>query len=318
MKEQQFSYLFLYATISDRKLVIPNSVTIYGELRNTYTADVLSTSDYYPFGMQMPERNFSSSEYRYGFQGQEIDNEVKGDGNSVNFKYRMHDPRIGRFFAIDPLVKDYPWNSPYAFSENKLIQFIELEGAEVSEPGYIDENGGYVTAISSIGENVINPNKLSEFSDFDNSENSIPEPKNSIHFVSPKFDSYFSSEKYQKRQSYISQVNKFQSIGESLYPTQFGPGGTNEGIIIGINEGIDFAVGSVIVSSAFKVVKNSKFIFNGLNKTRKGDNTARKINVYKRNVDKFENVYNTKKDIDAVYEKVLDGVETIKKKVDEN
>ena len=68
--------------------------------------------------------------YRYGFQGQESDNEVKGNGNSVNFKYRVHDPRLGRFFAVDPLFKDYPWNSSYAFSENKVIEAIELEGLE--------------------------------------------------------------------------------------------------------------------------------------------------------------------------------------------
>ncbi len=68
--------------------------------------------------------------YRYGFQGQENDNELKGTGNSVNFKYRVHDPRIGRFLSIDPLTKEYPWNSPYAFSENRVIDGIDLEGLE--------------------------------------------------------------------------------------------------------------------------------------------------------------------------------------------
>jgi hypothetical protein len=42
----------------------------------------------------------------------------------------MHDPRVGRFFAIDPLTAKYPHNSPYAFSENRVIDAIELEGAE--------------------------------------------------------------------------------------------------------------------------------------------------------------------------------------------
>ena len=69
--------------------------------------------------------------YRYGFQGQESDNEIKGEGNSINYKYRMHDPRLGRFFTVDPLEASFPWNSPYAFSENRLIDGIELEGLEV-------------------------------------------------------------------------------------------------------------------------------------------------------------------------------------------
>ena len=62
-----------------------------------------------------------------------MDNEVKGTGNSINFKYRMHDPRIGRFFAVDPLAKKYPYNSPYAFSENRVLDCTELEGLEKIE-----------------------------------------------------------------------------------------------------------------------------------------------------------------------------------------
>ena len=80
--------------------------------------------------MQIAARSGSASGYRYGFQGQEKDDEVKGEGNSVNYKYRMHDPRIGRFFAVDPLSKQYPHNSPYAFSENMVIHAVELEGLE--------------------------------------------------------------------------------------------------------------------------------------------------------------------------------------------
>ena len=48
----------------------------------------------------------------------------------MNFEYRMHDPRAGRFFAVDPLFRKYPHNSPYAFSENRVIDAVELEGLE--------------------------------------------------------------------------------------------------------------------------------------------------------------------------------------------
>ena len=44
----------------------------------------------------------------------------------------MHDPRVGRFFAVDPLAGKYPWNSPYAFSENRVIDGVELEGLGVA------------------------------------------------------------------------------------------------------------------------------------------------------------------------------------------
>ncbi len=82
--------------------------------------------------MQQPNRNYTSSSYRYGFQGQE-GAEIKGEGNSYNYKFIMLDPRIGRFFAVDPLASSYPHNSPYAFSENRVIDAIELEGLEKAE-----------------------------------------------------------------------------------------------------------------------------------------------------------------------------------------
>ena len=80
--------------------------------------------------MQVPRRFDSLEDYRYGFQGQEKDDEVKGEGNSLNFTYRMYDSRVGRFLSLDPLAPQYPHNSPYTFAENNIIQFIELEGLE--------------------------------------------------------------------------------------------------------------------------------------------------------------------------------------------
>ena len=92
--------------------------------------------DYFTFGMTMPGRTFNSSEYRYGFQGQEKDDEIKGEGNSINFKYRVQDPRLGRFFSIDPLTRDYPFYTPYSFSGNRVIDSRELEGLEPAQEIY--------------------------------------------------------------------------------------------------------------------------------------------------------------------------------------
>ena len=84
----------------------------------------------YPFGMLQPGRSYSSARgYRYGFQNQETDPEF-WDG-AISFKYRVEDPRINRFFSIDPLASNFPWNSPYAFSENRPIDGLEMDGLEV-------------------------------------------------------------------------------------------------------------------------------------------------------------------------------------------
>ena len=38
--------------------------------------------DYFPFGMEMLNFGYKEEEYRYGFNGMEKDNEMKGKGNS--------------------------------------------------------------------------------------------------------------------------------------------------------------------------------------------------------------------------------------------
>jgi RHS repeat-associated protein len=118
------------AVITDQKLLEDVDGNDEINLGDYYTANVVSFSDYFPFGMQMPGRSGGSEDYRYNFQGQETDDEVKGKGNSVNYKYRMHDPRLGRFFAVDPLTSKYPHYTPYSFSGNKVIHAVELEGLE--------------------------------------------------------------------------------------------------------------------------------------------------------------------------------------------
>ena len=121
--------------VTDRKLAVQNgtSATV-----SYYTADVVSYSDYDPFGMLMPNRHGADGAYRFSFQGQESDPEIKGEGNSVNYSFRMHDPRLGRFFAVDPLTNKYPYWSPYVFSGNQVIHMVELEGLEPATPPIAD------------------------------------------------------------------------------------------------------------------------------------------------------------------------------------
>ena len=64
--------------------------------------------------MLVPNRTFSSPAYRYGFQGQEKDDELKGGGNSLNYTFRMHDPRVGKFFAVK--VKSSSLRVAFVFS----------------------------------------------------------------------------------------------------------------------------------------------------------------------------------------------------------
>jgi RHS repeat-associated protein len=86
--------------------------------------------------MEMPDRKWGNS-YRYGFNGKEDDNEVKGEGNQQDYGMRVYDPRLGRFLSIDPLTQKYPFYTPYQFAGNKPIWALDLDGAE--ELPYMDQ-----------------------------------------------------------------------------------------------------------------------------------------------------------------------------------
>lgn len=150
-----------------------------------YNADVVNAVDYFPFGSQMPGRTYSDEDkYRYGFNGKENDNEVKGEGNQQDYGMRIYDPRIGRFLSADPLTRNFAYYSPYQFAGNKPIMFIDLDGAEVQIP-FINQfkygdnvplnavnvvnnggvnllNGGIgvVNSLLFVGYNSLNPSKL--------------------------------------------------------------------------------------------------------------------------------------------------------------
>jgi RHS repeat-associated protein len=94
-----------------------------------YEARIESAHDYYAFGAQMQKRGKEGS-YRYGFNGKENDNEVKGEGNSLDFGGRIYDPRLGRWLSQDPLMAKKPDLSPYQSYKNNPIIYIDGDGKD--------------------------------------------------------------------------------------------------------------------------------------------------------------------------------------------
>ena len=103
-------------------------------MMNYYTADVISYSDYYPFGMLMPNRHGAdvspSDMYKYGYQGSEKDGEVHGESYTTHF--RQLDTRIGRWLSIDPKMAKFPWQSPYVSMDNKPVWRNDPKGDEIN------------------------------------------------------------------------------------------------------------------------------------------------------------------------------------------
>lgn len=112
--------------VKDRKLATSTNGTTVAY----FQPDVVSYSDYYPFGQALPYRNGNTPEYRYGFNGMEKDDELKGAGNSYDFGARMLDPRIGRWLSRDPHESSYPMMSPYVAFNNNPLFFVDPDGMD--------------------------------------------------------------------------------------------------------------------------------------------------------------------------------------------
>jgi RHS repeat-associated protein len=86
--------------------------------------------------MQAEHRSWSSGDwYRFGFNGQEKDNEVAGEGNSYDFGARIYDSRLGRWMSTDPLQQNYPGMSPYNFVGNMPIIAVDPDGQRIRIKG---------------------------------------------------------------------------------------------------------------------------------------------------------------------------------------
>ena len=86
--------------------------------------------DYSPFGMLLPNRHESTNAYRYGFNGYEKDDEIKGEGNSYDFGARLYDSRIGRWLSVDPLASKNLFESPYVFVHDNPLIYIDPDGRD--------------------------------------------------------------------------------------------------------------------------------------------------------------------------------------------
>ncbi|MCG8321604.1 MAG: hypothetical protein MI921_19025 [Cytophagales bacterium] len=76
------------------------------DFKITHTkSPIISADDYYPFGLQIAQHSYQregAPDQKYKFHGQEHQDDL--DLGCVQFKFRTHDPAIGRFMVVDPLA----------------------------------------------------------------------------------------------------------------------------------------------------------------------------------------------------------------------
>jgi len=153
--------------VSDRRVPHSSSGVI-----NYYTADIVSSNDYYPFGMAMVGRTFSSDGYRYGFNGMEKDEEFTNSASHYDFGARIYDSRLGRWLSLDPMMLKFPEQSPYNYVYNDVIRKKDIDGKYGSDGHFwtvyamglsmgLDNKTAYALAVESEHyDNLVHGNKL--------------------------------------------------------------------------------------------------------------------------------------------------------------
>lgn len=92
----------------------------------------------------MPGRIFCSSDqdYKFGFNGQEQDNEIYGKGNLTTAEFWEYDTRLGRRWNLDPI--DMVSKSNYSCFNNNLIVNVDRLGNTPTI--YMDEAGNILSS----------------------------------------------------------------------------------------------------------------------------------------------------------------------------
>ncbi|MEZ5199175.1 MAG: RHS repeat-associated core domain-containing protein [Bacteroidales bacterium] len=113
--------------------------------------EVLQVNHYYPFGMEMMglQTPQIGTENQYKYNNKELQAEHGLDW--YDYGARFYDPQLGRWHVPDPLAEEYLSQSPFHFSGNNPLKFVDLNGMNYDEYLF-NSNGQYTGKIEKEGE----------------------------------------------------------------------------------------------------------------------------------------------------------------------
>jgi RHS repeat-associated protein len=202
-------------------------------------------------GFSFLDGNSCAGAYRYGFNGHEKDDEVKGStGTSYDFGFRMYDPRIGRAPSIDPFKKISPNQSPYAWAGSSPRKFIDYNGGFRLDPAVAAQYPHLEVVLNAISDLVENSTDAQLLAN--------PIVQNFLG-VAPGFNPGYAK-------TALRHFKNIYTNGKGPFVSISAPNGVvngNSGVTSG--DGLDVFINSELLDAAEGVAVNSKSKFRLLN-----------------------------------------------------
>lgn len=108
---------------------------------NISSYEILEENNYYPFGLKHSGYYTGNTQanYKYKFSGKELQDEL--GLNLYDYGARNYDPAIGRWMNIDPLAETSRRFSPYTYTLNNPVFFIDPDGRKERSNDYDGKMG---------------------------------------------------------------------------------------------------------------------------------------------------------------------------------
>lgn len=118
-------------TIQPRRYNTSTCSPIFGCLGEWKPGEIVEVNDFYPFGLLHNYTATTQNAYQYKYNGKELQ-----ETGMYDYGARFYMPDLGRWGVVDPLATEMRSYSPYNYTFNNPIRFIDPDGrAPVGGPG---------------------------------------------------------------------------------------------------------------------------------------------------------------------------------------